>query len=132
MTSAQEKAKVRFLATLEIARRELVVLEYSHSKLFSVTIDTHWVVQLRTDMDAAETLEASVSRFGRFQDTVGGKLIPRALTTLLEKPGSVIDNLSRAEQLRWITDTEAWVTVHIVTHIFLGRETMALDTGPKT
>jgi len=67
--------------------------------------------QLRTDMGGAETPEAFVSRFGRFQDTVGGKLIPRALTTLLEKPGSVIDNLSRAEQLGWVADTEVWVTV---------------------
>jgi len=42
---------------------------------------------------------------------VGGKLSPRALTTQLEKPGSMIDNLSRAEQLGWITDTESWVAI---------------------
>jgi hypothetical protein len=111
LTTAHEEAKVRFLATLEIARRELALLEYSHSKLFSVTIDPHWVQQFSTDMDGAETLEAFVARFGRLQDTVGGKLIPRALTTLLEKPGAMIDNLSRAEQLGWVTDTEGWITV---------------------
>jgi hypothetical protein len=70
-----------------------------------VTIDRHWVKQLSTDMEAGETLDAFVARFGRFQDTVGGKLIPRALTTQLEKPGSMVDNLSRAWQLGWITDT---------------------------
>lgn len=54
-------------------------------------------------------LEAFVARFGRFQDTVGDKLIPRALATVLEHRGSMIDNLTRAERLGWIEDTEAWV-----------------------
>ncbi|MBT8420812.1 MAG: hypothetical protein KJO08_08140 [Gammaproteobacteria bacterium] len=110
MSSTREKTKVRFLATLEIARRELAVLEYSHEKLFSMTIDVDWVQRLTDDMATAETLEAFVSRFGRFQDTVGDKLLPRALMALLEKPGPLIDNLSRAEQLGWIADAEAWAT----------------------
>lgn len=109
MSSAQDEAPDRFFATLEIARRDLAVLDYSHTKLFSATIDTDWVNSLSKDMAAAETLEAFVSRFGRFQDTVGDKLIPRALISLLERPGSMIDNLSRAERLGWIEDTEAWV-----------------------
>ena len=110
MSEAQEQAKVRFLSTLEIARRELGVLEYSHNKLFSETIDADWVERLARDMDAAETLEAFVSRFGRFQDTVGDKLIPRALAALLERPGSMIDNLTRAERLRWLENAERWIT----------------------
>jgi hypothetical protein len=109
LTSAQEEAKVRFLATLEIARRELALLDYSHAKLFALTIDARWARQLHDDMEAAETLEAFVARFGRLQDTVGSKLIPRALTMLLEQPGSMLNNLSRAEQLGWIAGTEAWV-----------------------
>ncbi len=109
MSDQSDEARRRFLATLEIARRELVVLEYSHKKLFSATIDASWVKRLTDDMAAAETLEAFVSRFGRFQDTVGDKLIPRALTVLLEQPRSTLDNLSRAERLGWIDDTEAWV-----------------------
>lgn len=43
MSDAQEQAKARFLATLEIARRELVVLDYSQGKLFSEAIDANWV-----------------------------------------------------------------------------------------
>ena len=77
-----------------------------------MTIDPDWVKQTSTDMEAAETLEALVARFGRFQYTVSRELIPRALTTRLEKPGNKIDNLSRAEQLGgWVTDTEARVRV---------------------
>jgi hypothetical protein len=30
------------------------------------------------------------------------------IKALLEKPGSMLDNLSRAEQLGWIADPEAW------------------------
>jgi hypothetical protein len=109
VSGAREEARARFLATLEIARRELAVLEYSHGKLFSFQIDAEWVKRLRDDMEAAETLEAFVSRFGRFQDTVGEKLIPRALLALAERPGAMIDNLNRAERLGWVENTEAWL-----------------------
>jgi len=110
MSLAQDQARVRFLATLEIARRELVFLDYSRGRIFSATINADWVERLSNDMPAAEILAAFVSRFGRFQDTVGDKLLPRALIALLERPRSLLDNLSRAEQLGWIEDAEAWVT----------------------
>lgn len=109
MSTKQDETRVRFLATLEIGRRELIVLEYSATKLFSATIDVAWVNRLTDDMAVAETLEAFVSRFGRLQDTLGDKLIPRALLVLLERPGSMIDNLSRAEQFGWIDNVEDWV-----------------------
>nr|VFJ90252.1 MAG: hypothetical protein BECKLFY1418B_GA0070995_101916 [Candidatus Kentron sp. LFY] len=110
MIGVGSDARTRFLATLEVARRELLVFGYSHTRLFSMTMDADWVRRLTDDMAAAEILEAFVSRFGRFQDTVGDKLIPRALVVLLERPRSFIDNLSRAEQLGWIENAEAWVT----------------------
>lgn len=109
MSTKRDKSELRFLGTLEIARRELAVLDYSHQKLFSQTIDVNWAKHLANDMPAAETLEAFVSRFGRFQDTVGDKLIPRALAILLERPSSMLDNLTRAERLGWINDMEAWI-----------------------
>ncbi|VFM97835.1 MAG: hypothetical protein BECKG1743D_GA0114223_102995 [Candidatus Kentron sp. G] len=110
MNLPREEDKARFLATLEIARRELILLEYSYARLFSGTIDAGWARQLTEHMAVAETLEAFVSRFGRFQDTVGDKLIPRTLVVLLERPRGLIDNLARAEQLGWIADAEAWIT----------------------
>lgn len=110
MSERLEQARGRFLGTLEIARRELAVLDYSHAKLFAQPIDGAWVRGLEGDMEAAETLEAFASRFGRFQDTVGDKLIPRLLTALLERPGSQIDNLNRAERLGWIGSTAGWIT----------------------
>nr|VFK28123.1 MAG: hypothetical protein BECKLPF1236A_GA0070988_106251 [Candidatus Kentron sp. LPFa]VFK36443.1 MAG: hypothetical protein BECKLPF1236C_GA0070990_106081 [Candidatus Kentron sp. LPFa] len=47
---AREEAKTRFLATLEVVRRELVVLDYSDAKLFSAIINTDWVRRLNDDM----------------------------------------------------------------------------------
>lgn len=101
----------RYLATLEIVRRELNALDFSYKKLFSRTIDKKWVESLEQDMEAAEEVEAYVSRFGRLQDTMGDKLLPRALAVALETPGSMIDNLNRAERLGWIDDAAAWAAV---------------------
>lgn len=110
MTTVLDMAKNRFLATLEIVRREINVLNYSSGRLFSYTIDKNWAERLRDDMQAAEILEAYVSRFGRLQDTIGDKLIPRALLAMAEKTGSMIDNLNRAERLGWMDNVDDWVT----------------------
>jgi hypothetical protein len=76
LSRVHDQARDRFLATLEIARRELTVLRYSQSKLFSQPIDARWASRLGQDMDAAETLEAFVSRFWRLQDTTGSHPAP--------------------------------------------------------
>ncbi|MDH5548092.1 MAG: hypothetical protein OEZ43_21145 [Gammaproteobacteria bacterium] len=109
MSQALSNDRVRFLATLEIVRREIKVYKYSQDRLFAMTIDRNWVEGLETDMQAAETLEAFVSRFGRLQDTMGDKLVPRALSALAEKTGSMLDNLNRAERLGWIASAETWL-----------------------
>ncbi len=111
MTLPSDKVKARFLATLEIVRRELHVLEYSWQRLFSGTINRKWVESLDQNMVVAEQLEAFVSRFGRLQDTIGDKLIPRALVAELEKPESMLDNLNRAERLGWINEVTDWVFI---------------------
>jgi len=47
--------------------------------------------------------------FSRVQDTIGDKLIPRALTMLAETPSSVLDNLNRAERLGWVDNVDDWL-----------------------
>lgn len=111
MNSPAERVQERYLATLEIVRRELRVLEYSWKKLSHIKIDSEWVKSLDTDMDAAEDVEAFASRFGRLQDTIGDKLLPRALAVLLERPGSMLDNLNRGERLGWIDNAEQWASI---------------------
>ena len=99
----------RFLATLEIVRREGDHLRFSWHRLFDQEIDTDWVEELDQDPERAERLEAFVSRFGRMQDTVATKLLPRWLSVLAEQPGSQIETLNRAERLGVLESTERWL-----------------------
>ena len=72
------------LLALELARKEAAHLQYTHRTLFALPIDAAWVQQLASRDELAEKVEAFVSRFGRLQDHLGEKLIPRfaPMTTL--------------------------------------------------
>ncbi|HSH47450.1 MAG TPA: hypothetical protein VK991_02550 [Halomonas sp.] len=101
----------RFLWTLDIVEREGNHLLYSWSTLFgrSQQRDADWVAGLDENPEEAVRLEAFVSRFGRMQDTIADKLIPRWLQSLAERPGSQIENLNRAERLGVLSSTEQWL-----------------------
>jgi phytoene dehydrogenase-like protein len=101
----------RFLSLLEIVRREGDLLLKTDARLFKVNLDAAWVERLENEEDLAERLDAFVSRFGRMQDTLGDKLIPSLLRSLAEKPGSVLDNLNRAEKLGLLTSVVEWLDV---------------------
>lgn len=99
----------RFLATLHIVAKESQHLEWSQQRLFGETIDRAWVESLPGRPELAERLEAFVSRYGRLQDTLGEKLLPRWLLALAEQPGSLIEVLNRAERLGVVEDVSAWL-----------------------
>lgn len=99
----------RFLATLHVAAKESHHLEWSRQRLFSENIDKDWVDSLPVHPDLAERLEAFVSRYGRLQDTMADKLLPRWLLALAERPGSQIEVLNRAERLGVLEDVTAWL-----------------------
>jgi hypothetical protein len=99
----------RFLATLAIVAKEAEYLEWSQSRLLEQTIDTAWVASLTHRPELAERLEAFVSRYGRLQDTISDKLLPRWLLALAERPGSHIEVLNRAEKLGVVEDVTAWL-----------------------
>jgi hypothetical protein len=99
----------RFLWTLEIVSREANHLAYSWRRLYSQPIDADWVKGLENHPELAERLEAFVSRFGRMQDTIAGKLLPRWLEAVAETPGSQIENLNRAERLHVVDSVEDWL-----------------------
>ncbi len=99
----------RFLQTLEIVAREGKHLSYSWISLYRNTIGAEWVRNLEHDPGCAERLEAFVSRFGRMQDTIADKLLPRWLLALAEVPGSQIETLNRAERLGVLPSTERWL-----------------------
>lgn len=99
----------RFLLTLDIVAREGKHLIYSDGRLFSQSIDAGWVCGLNDNPELAERLEAYISRFGRMQDTIADKLLPRWLMALAETPGSQIETLNRAERLGVLENVEHWL-----------------------
>jgi len=99
----------RFLATLSIVYKEGVHLQYSWQGLYANQIDEHWVQGLGQRPEQAEQMEAFVSRFGRMQDTIADKLLPRWLAAQAEQPGSQIEVLNRAARLGVVSDVEQWL-----------------------
>ena len=99
----------RFLFTLTVVERELRHLEYSRERVFAEPIDAAWVECLARDPEKAESLEAFVSRFGRTQDTIASKLIPRWLNALAEDPGSLLAALNWAERLGVVERVDHWL-----------------------
>ena len=73
--------------------------------------DLAWIRSLEDDDTRSEMLDAFVSRFGRLHDTLGDKLLSALLRFSLEKTGTQLDNLLRAEKLGWIASVQAWVEV---------------------
>lgn len=99
----------RFISTMLTVSREGQHLAYSWRRLYAEPIDAAWVQRLDKQPELAEGLEAFVSRYGRMQDTIGEKLLPRWLVVLAETPGSMIENLNRAERLGVLENVEGWL-----------------------
>ncbi len=97
------------LLALDLARKEAAHLQYTHRTLFAQPIDAAWVQQLATRDDMAEKIDAFVSRFGRLQDHIGEKLIPRFAALLGETPKSILDILAYAEKMQWIESAEDFI-----------------------
>ncbi len=97
------------LLALELARKEATHLRYTHRTLFAQPIDADWVKQLNARDDLAEKVDAFVSRFGRLQDHIGEKLIPRFAALLGESPKSMLDVLAFAEKMQRIENAEMFI-----------------------
>lgn len=104
----QEHAENALLA-LDLARKKVDHLRYTHRTLFAQPIDADWVQQLNTRDDLAEKVDAFVSRYGRLQDHIGEKLIPRFAALLGEAPKSMLDVLAYAEKMQWVKSAEVFV-----------------------
>lgn len=99
--------RLRFLAETVLA--EAALLTSTDARLFCVPMTPERAESLRADQDLAERVDAFVARFGRLQDTLGDKLLPRLLEWLAEPVGPAIDNLARAERLDLIRSGEEWI-----------------------
>ena len=116
---------------LALARKEAAHLQYTHATLFVMQIDVTWVQQLATQGDLAEKVEAFVSRFGRLQDHLGEKLIPRFAALLGESPKTLLDALGFAERMQWIDSAEAFIGArklrNLLVHEYMSDEQLFLQ-----
>ena len=94
---------------IRVTAKEVRYLERTADRLRALNIDLAWVESLDNSDEYSEMLDAFVSRYGRLQDTLGDKLLSAMLRASLEKTGSQLDNLLRAEKLGWIESTQIWI-----------------------
>jgi len=94
---------------LEVAKKEKLHLAYTQRTLFEQNIDLQWVRSLAMREDLSEKIDAFVGRFGRLQDHIGEKLIPRFAMLLGESPKSLLDMLAYAERMAWLDSAEAFI-----------------------
>ena len=99
--------RLRFLVQTVLA--ESAHLQLTDARLFAQPMTAQRAESLKSDQDLAERVDAFVARFGRLQDTLGDKLLPRLLEWLAEPIGPAIDNIARAERLGLIRSGEAWI-----------------------
>jgi hypothetical protein len=125
----EHKEKARL--ALELAQREVSHLSYTHRTLFSQVIDLQWVESLKEQEELSEKVDAFVSRFGRLQDHIGEKLIPRFSALLGESPKSLLDGLAFAEKMEWIESAENFISTrklrNILVHEYLVNAELFLN-----
>ena len=100
-----------FLITqlIKVTEKEVRYLTRTANRLNELNINLSWVESLDNNDLHSEMLDAFVSRYRRLQVTLGDKLLPAMLRGSLEKTGSQLDNLLRAEKLGWIESTQIWI-----------------------
>lgn len=98
-----------FRQTAEIVAKEARHLEQTRQRLLAEEIDATWVKALDQNEDLAERVEAFSSRFGRLQDTIGDKLLPRMAQLTGMRPSAPIELLTQAERLEWINSADLWM-----------------------
>lgn len=97
------------LLALDLARKEAGHLRYSQTTLFALPIDLAWVQNLGDRPEVAEKVEAFVSRFGRLQDHLGEKLLPRMAALVGERSKTLLDTLAIAERLDLLASADAFI-----------------------
>ncbi|CAK0752639.1 conserved hypothetical protein [Gammaproteobacteria bacterium] len=103
--------QIRLRSLLETAAMELHYLMRCDTRLFVIPLTAEQIAELPDNDELAERVDAFVARFGRLQDTLGDKLLPTFLRVMEEIPGTVLDNLDRAEKLGLIKSADVWLAL---------------------
>jgi hypothetical protein len=111
MTQFAPGTAERIRSLVEVCRLEAQYLQRTDGKLFAAPLTPSVIESLPENDALAERLDAFVARFGRLQDTLGDKLLPAFIRLMEETPGTMIENLDRAERLGLIESADGWATI---------------------
>ena len=113
MARQGEQGSQQLFLVLAVAEKVAALLSHTRERLFpsGEAIYAGWVKRAADNPDLSERLEAFTGRFGRLQDRVMDKLIPRLLAQVGESVGSAIDNLNRADRLGLVDAPDDWVSM---------------------
>lgn len=98
-----------FRLTVGIVMKEVRHLAQTRQRLLTERIDAAWVATLEDNLELAERVDAFSSRFGRLQDTLGDKLLPRMATLVGLRPAAPVELFAQAERLEWINSADQWM-----------------------
>jgi hypothetical protein len=87
-TTSDSGTTARIRALIDICALEAGYLQRCDKRLFAAEMDAKVIKILPDNDDLAERVDAFVARFGRFQDTIGDKLIPEFLKLMQKTLGS--------------------------------------------
>ena len=79
-------------------------------------IDLEWVKNLPQRPELTEKVEAFVSRFGRLQDHLGEKLLPRFAALVGESRRTWLDTLAFAERAGVLANADAFIAARKLRH----------------
>lgn len=81
--------------------------------------------------DLSEKIDAFVSRFGRLQDHIGEKLIPKFAALLGSTPKSLLDSLAYAERAGWVESAETFISArklrNLLVHEYIAEAELFLE-----
>lgn len=100
-----------FARSWRTVRREAAGLQDVTERLFAHPITAAWIASLDTDKALADRIEAFVARYGRLQDQLGEKALPRLLALFGSTPRTLLDALNAAERLGVLADAAQWLTL---------------------
>lgn len=101
----------RLIQIFQILDRESFHLSAVIQRLFGQTdlVDAAWVEKRLSDPNGIDVLESFGGKFSRFQDTLSDKLLSAFLQAAGEIPGTVVENINRAERLGLVRDAQEWL-----------------------
>jgi len=109
LNDSQQDYYRRLLQVMALLDKAEAGLNRSRSRLFEQKLDAAWILSMDEIPAREDLLESFASKFNRFQDMMGDKLLPLLLRWKGERAGALIDNLNRAERLEWVASAEQWL-----------------------